>query len=186
MRQGVSAGSEREWGRIRFDQGWKFGLAAADWLSLLRDLGYATPPTLQGLAGQAMTLAPAWSAAEAKMREARRYLSLGEDRQALSAAYALLDTIAANPYKADWGQVLGDPELPAEKAEVLRRLLQAQASVLSKLGRHPAWHNTNPGDRQMLPVDHWEAELAIALSQLLLAAAERWRSIKDAHDRDQG
>ena len=35
----------------------------------------------------------------------------------------------------------------------------------------------------MLPLDHWEAELAIAIGQLLLAAAERWRSIKGAHER---
>lgn len=163
----------------------QFSLATADWLALLRLLGYGVAPSLRGLAGEAMTLAPSWEVAEQKLRGARRYLALGEDRQALSTSYLLLDQIAANPYKSSWGNVLGDPDLPPEKADVLRALLQAQAQILSKLGRHPSWDHGDGHDRQMLPLDHWEAELAIALTQLVLAAAERWRSIKDAHERER-
>lgn len=160
----------------------QFSLATADWLALLRSLDYGVAPSLRGLAGDSMTLEASWGAAEQKLRDARRHLALGDDREALRTAYLLFDAMAANPFRSEWEAVLGDPGLPAEKACVLRALLQAETSVLNKLGRHPAWELTDGADRQMLPLDHWEAELAISLAQLLLAAALRWRSTKGAHD----
>jgi hypothetical protein len=71
--------------------------------------------------------------------------------------------------------------MPPDKAGALRALLTAHATVLNKLGRHPSDDLTDGRDRQMLPLDHWEAELAVALSQLLLAAVERWRTIREVH-----
>ncbi|HEY3546021.1 MAG TPA: hypothetical protein VGK17_07995 [Propionicimonas sp.] len=160
----------------------QFSVATADWLALLRLLDYGVAPSLRGLAGDSMTLEASWGLAEQKLRDARRHLALGDDREALRTAYIIFDAMAANPFRSTWEAVLGDPALPAEKADVLRALLQAEASVLNKLGRHPAWELTDGADRQMLPLDHWEAELAIALAQLLLAAAFRWRSTKGAHE----
>jgi hypothetical protein len=179
---GVATIGSETWG---FRGEIQFSLATADWLSLLRSLGYATPPSLQGLAGRSLTVAPSWGWAHEKISEARRHLALGEDREALRSAYLVLDAISANPYKAQWDEVLGDPDLPDEKADVIRRLLQAQAQVLSKLGRHPSWGISDGRDRTMLPLDHWEAELAIALTQLLLAAAERWRTVREAHAHER-
>ena len=167
---------------FRFAGDTQFSVATADWLALLRLLGYGVAPSLLGLAGDAMTLEASWGTAEQKLRDARRHLALGDDREALRTAYLLFDAMAANPFRSTWEAVLGDPALPAEKADVLRALLQAEASVLNKLGRHPAWELTDGADRLMLPLDHWEAELAIALAPLLLAAAFRWRSTKGAHE----
>jgi hypothetical protein len=163
----------------------QFSIATADWLALLRSLGYAVPPSLRGLAGDAMTLTASWSWAEEKLHDARRYLALGEDRQALSTAYLLFDAMAKNPYNSAWDAVVGDPELSTEKADVIRGLLRAQTTALNKLGRHPSYEITDGRDRHMLPLDHWEAELVIVLAQVLLAAAERWRSIKEAHERER-
>ena len=160
----------------------QFSVATADWLALLRLLDYGVAPSLRGLAGDSMILEASWGVAQQKLREARRHLALGEDREALRTAYLLFDAMAANPFRSTWEAVLGDPALPPEKADVLRALLQAEASVLNKLARHPAWELTDGADRQMLPLDHWEAELSVALAQLLLAAALRWRSTKGAHE----
>jgi hypothetical protein len=179
---GIAAVGSETWG---FGGEVQFTLATADWLGLRRLLGYTTPASLQDLAGQSLTLAPSWTWAEDKIKAARRHLALGEDREALRTAYVLFDAISTNPYKANWDEVLGDPDLPAEKAAVIRALLHANANVLSKLGRHPSFDRTDGRDRAMLPLDHWEAELAITLSQLLLAAAERWRSIHEVHDRER-
>lgn len=179
---GIATVGAETWG---FGGDVQFSLATADWLALLRLLGYMTPPSLRDLAGASMTLAPSWAWAEGKIRDARRHLALGEDREALRTTYILFDAISTNPYKSRWEEVLGDPDIPAEKADVIRSLLHAQAQVLNKLGRHPSSDLSDGRDRQMLPLDHWEAELTIALAQLLLAAVERWRSIKEAHDREQ-
>lgn len=162
----------------------QISIATSDWLALLRAMGYAVPPSLSSLAGDAVTLAPSWTWAENQLRVARRHLALGEDREALRTGYLLFDAMERNPFRSEWESILGDPDLPAEKADVIRDLLRAQASVLNKLGRHPSDEITDGRDRQMLPLDHWEAELAIALAQLLLAAAERWRSFKEVHERE--
>ncbi|MHB8960365.1 MAG: hypothetical protein ACYDAN_12125 [Candidatus Limnocylindrales bacterium] len=163
----------------------QLSLATSDWLGLLGALGYITPPAIERLNGQAMTLAPPWAKAEGKLLAARRHLALGEDREALASAYRVFDAIATNPYKAKWGEALDDPDMPGEKADVIRELLRAHAQALSKLGRHPSYTLVEGSDRQMLPLDHWEAELLVALSQMLLAAAERWRSICAAHELER-
>lgn len=180
--RGVAVVGSETWG---FSGDIQFSLPTADWLSLIRSLGYTTPPSLHDLTGQSMTLAPSWAWAEDKIKVARRHLALGEDRQALATAYSLFDAISTNPYKSVWSEVLDDPDFPKEKADVIRGLLQANAQALSKLGRHPSFDITDSRDRQMLPLDHWEAELVIALSQMLLAAAERWRSIREVHSGER-
>jgi hypothetical protein len=162
----------------------QFHIATSDWLALLRAMGYAVPPSLRGLAGESMTSAPSWSWAEQRLREARRHLALGEDREALRTAYVVFDAISANPYKSDWFEIR-EPDLPADKGETIAALLQAHAQILNKLGRHPSWDVADGGDRQMLPMDHWEAELVVALSQLLLSAAHRWRSIKSTRELEE-
>ncbi len=173
---GIASVGSKMWG---FSGDAQFSLATSDWLSLLRSLGHITPPSLQDLAGQSMTLAPAWASAHEKFREARRHLALGEDREALAITYRLFDAIARNPFRAEWSDVL-DAEMPPEKAKIVRDLLRANATALNKLGRHPADSLTDGRDRDMLTLDHWEAELLIAVSQLLLAAVERWRWSREA------
>jgi hypothetical protein len=178
---GIAAVGTETWG---FGGDVQFSLATADWLTLLRSLGYTTPPSLRDLAGQSVTLGPSWAWAEEKIRAARRHLTLGEDREALRTAYLLFDAIARNPFRAAWDDVLDD-DMPAEKAEIIGALLKAQATALNKLGRHPSDELTDGRDRAMLPLDHWEAELLIGLAQMLLAAVERWRSIREAHERER-
>lgn len=179
---GVAVVGAETWG---FGGDTQFSLATSDWLGLLRSLGYSTPPSLQDLAGQSMTLARSWTWAQDKIQAARRHLSLGEDREALRTAYIVFDAVARNPYKSKWDEIFADAVVPPEKAAVIRALLTSHAAVLNKLGRHPSDDLTDGQDRQMLPLDHWEAELAVALSQLLLAAVERWRTIREVHGGDQ-
>lgn len=162
----------------------QFSIATADWLGLIRALGYAVAPSLRALAGEAMILGASWGIAEQKLRDARRLLALGEDREALRTAYLRFDSIARNPYRPQaWAAALADPELAGEKATIVSELMSSYSTMLNRLGRHPSDQLTENGDRQMLPLDHWEAELLIAIGQLLLAAAERLRSFGSAHER---
>ncbi|MDA8186158.1 MAG: hypothetical protein M0035_17325 [Actinomycetota bacterium] len=179
---GVAVIGAETWG---FGGDTQFSLATSDWLGLMRSLGYSTPPSLQDLAGQSLTLAPSWTWAQDKIQDARRHLALGEDREALRTVYVVFDAVARNPYKSTWDEVLADSAMPPDKVAAIRALLTSHAAVLNKLGRHPSDDLIDGRDRQMLPLDHWEAELAVALSQLLLAAVERWRTIREAHGGEQ-
>jgi hypothetical protein len=172
---GVATVGAETWG---FEGESQLAIGISDWVTLLRSLGYLTPPTLQDAAGRSLTLAPAWGWAEDKIKEARRHLMLGEDREALSIAYRAFDAMSPNPYKSAWDELLKDAGVPTEKAAVIRSLLQAQAQLLNKLGRHPSFDGSAGSDRTMLPLDHWEAELAIGLAQMLLAGAQRWRELR--------
>jgi hypothetical protein len=179
---GVAVVGAETWG---FGGDTQFSLATSDWLGLMRSLGYSTPPSVQDLAGQSLTLAPSWTWAQDKIQAARRHLALGEDREALRTAYVVFDAVARNPYKSKWDEILADSAAPPDKVAAIRALLTSHATVLNKLGRHPSDDLTDGRDRQMLPLDHWEAELAVALSQLLLAAVERWRTIREGHGGEQ-
>jgi hypothetical protein len=179
---GVAVVGAETWG---FGGDTQFSLATSDWLGLMRSLGYSTPPSVQDLAGQSLTLAPSWTWAQDKIQAARRHLALGEDREALRTAYVMFDAVARNPYKSKWDEILAGSAMPPDKVAAIRGLLIAHATVLNKLGRHPSDEVTDGRDREMLPFDHWEAELVVALSQLLLAAVERWRTIREAHGGEQ-
>lgn len=179
---GVASIDAETWG---FGGETQFSLATSDWLGLLRSLGYGTPVSLQNLAGQSLIAAPSWAWAQEKIQAARRHLALGEDREALRTAYVLFDAVARNPYRAKWDEILADSDMPTEKAEIIRAFLNAHATTLNKLGRHPSDDLTDGRDRRMLPLDHWEAELAVGISQLLLAAVERWRTIREVHEHDR-
>jgi hypothetical protein len=155
-------------------------LASSDWISLIHALGYGAPPSLQALAGDALTADSSWNSAQNHLAKARKYLALGEDHEAMTLAYRAVEAITRNPYRtASWSGVIDAADMPPEKVEVIRGLLSAQANVLSKLGRHPGGDVVAGAERTMLPVDHWEAELAVASTQLLLAASIRWRTIHE-------
>jgi hypothetical protein len=155
-------------------------LASSDWVSLIHGLGYGAPPSLRALAGEALTADSTWAAAQNQLAKARRYLALGEDHEALTLAYRAVEAITKNPYRAAaWSGVVEEADMPPEKVEVIRGLLSAHANVLSRLGRHPGGEVVEGKERTMLPVDHWEAELGVATTQLLLSASMRWRTIRE-------
>lgn len=156
----------------------QLGIVASDWVDLLARWGDGTPASLTDLAGRSLTDAPSWAAARHRVAVARRHLSLGEDAQALSSIYRLFDEVARNPYKHAWDH-LARPDLPLEKQEAMAGLLRATASALNKLGRHPGDEITADGRRAMLPLDHWEAELLVAVGQVLLVGVDRWRALAE-------
>ncbi len=176
--EGIAMLQDQPWGFFGSTQ---FRMATQTWLELIAILGYNTPPSVAALAAAALTGDASWARAEERLRDAWQHLQRGEDRQALTSAYLKFDQIVRNPYRAAWGDALFAEDEPHEKADVVGALLKAHASILNKLGRHPS-DEASPKERGMLPLDHWETELALALSQLLLTAAERWGAIKAANE----
>jgi hypothetical protein len=152
-------------------------ISAGDWTGLLGALGYGIPPSLSELGGGA-TGHVSWAEAERRLARARAFLRTGEGAEALEAAYHAMESIVRDPYKTNvWDDVLTD--LPPEKAAAIRQFLCANGQYLSRLGRHPV--DGTPGQpRQLLPLDHWEAELAVAVTQILLTYALRIRGRQKA------
>ncbi len=153
----------------------QFTISPADWLSLREGLGYATPASVEQLISGSLTGTPIWKKVVDELAPARRLLELGEDRAALQVCYNLFDAIARNPYRATaWQSVLATTTLPAESGNVIAELLASHTQAINKLARHPSDQADGANGRDMLPMDHWEAELLSILSHLLLAGARRW------------
>jgi hypothetical protein len=170
---GVVAGSP-----IGFHGDTQMSIAASEWVDLIRQLGYSMPPPIDELVSQSMTASDVWKHSRERLAKAWRQLALGDDHAALQSAYRLFDDVVRNPYRADWTTILGATDVPAEKLKAISALLNAHTTLLNKLARHPADETNAQGERVMLPLDHWEAELLVGLSQLFVAAVERWLAMK--------
>lgn len=152
-----------------------FLVPAAEWLALLAGLGYTTAPSVLALTGRALTADPSWVDAEKRLDEARRRLRLGEGAAALEAAFRAFEAISGKSYlETAWRQLL--PEMPEQKAGSIARLFAGHAAYLNRVGRHLDIEPGESGDREPMPLDHWEAEAAVATSQMLLAYALRLKA----------
>jgi hypothetical protein len=155
-----------------------FAVPVSEWLSLLRQLGYGLPPSAMSLAGVASTMHPTWKKAELGLDEARKHLARGEDYQALTSCLDCFSAIVGKPYTKDgWLGVL--PDDPTQKKDSLAGLLSAHCTYLNRVGYHRDYGRPTGAEQlERMPIDHWEAELAVATSQFLLTLAMRMRARK--------
>lgn len=149
-----------------------FRLPLSEWEDLLRSLGYGVAPSAAQLAGLAVTKHHTWADAERRLAPARQALRAGETHLALTNCLDQFSALAAKPYRADsWLTKL--PDDPTQKKQSVARLLAAHCTYLNRVGYH---RDGDPGDGtelQPLPLDHWEAEVAVAVSQFWLTLALR-------------
>jgi hypothetical protein len=151
-------------------------LTAVEWAETLRRLGYATSPSVSALVGQAAGRHGSWAEAERRLSRARQALHAGGEREALAAAFEQFERLVNRPYLAGaWDPVFS--RTPALKRKELAKLLAAHTSLISRVGRHlDPEPDPDTGERNEFTLDYWEAELLVALSQLLLTLALRTRS----------
>jgi hypothetical protein len=150
-------------------------LTAAEWAEMLPRLGYGTSPSVSALVGQAAGRHGSWAEAEGRLSRARQALHAGGEREALAAAFEQFERLVNRPYLAGaWDPMLSNT--PASKRKELAKLLAAHASLISRVGRHlDPELDPDTGERGAFALDYWEAELLVALSQLLLTFALRTR-----------
>lgn len=157
----------------------QIGMPASEWWELLAKLGYATAPSVVRLVRDAVIRDASWRLAEDRLAAARLQLHLGAEEQALAAAWRELERVAGKAYlEPEWAPLL--PDMPESKAGKLRKLLASNAGLISHLGRHLDWETDSVGERQPVPVEYWEAELLLAVTQLLLTYALRLRAIRES------
>jgi hypothetical protein len=145
----------------------------SEWTEYLTSLGYGVPPSLTALLAAGGVSHPSWSEAETRLKPARDRLRAGEDYLALTSCLGEFEKLESKPYLAEsWTPlVAGDP---SQKQEGVAGLLAAHCTYLNKIGHHKDRKDRDAmGDLKEMPLNHWEAELALAVSQVLLAYAIR-------------
>jgi hypothetical protein len=151
-----------------------FSVSAADWHALLERLEYQVWPTALELDGIALTAHPSWAEARRRLGDARRHFDVGDDEAALAAAFREFERVAAgHPYRETAWQALAIGVVEPKRRD-LRDLVAAHVRYLNRLGRHLNPDTDIPGEKGEVGVDHWEAAMLLATSQILLAGALRY------------
>lgn len=152
-----------------------FAIEPSQWERLLLQLGYRTPPSIQDLAFAATLDHPSWDSTSARLDSARRHHRAGEDYAALDEILEQLEALIHKPYDAHaWQRALQN--LPSQKEEGIASMFAGLATYCNKIGHHRDRADRGPdGDLRAMPLDHWEAELALGAAQFLLTYAVRLR-----------
>lgn len=149
-------------------------LALSHWDDLTRALGYEAPPSVSRAAGVAATHST-WRDAAHALEPARAALARGETYTALELCRDQLEGLAQPPYATTgWAALFS--HLPEQKQAALQELLSGLGTYLNKVGHHRDRKATDEGEFQAMPVEHWEAELMVAVTQLILGYALRARA----------
>lgn len=153
-----------------------FEVALSEWIEYLGALGYGVPPSLSGLATAAALAHPSWSEAEKRLKSARDHLRAGEDYVALTACLGEFEKVVSKPYLPESWLPLVEAE-PKQKQDGVAGLLAAHCTYLNRVGYHKDWKARDPmGNLMEMPLSHWEADLALAASQIWLAYALRLKT----------
>jgi hypothetical protein len=147
-------------------------IALSDWEAYLKVLGYNLPPSAAELIGVAAMDHPSWKLAVEYLAPARRELRAGEGRNAMVTSLRQFERLVSAPYNpASW---LGVFDVPEQKREAMARALGGHCTYLNRVGHHRSQQQRDAdGGLVEMSVDQWEAELAVATSQFLLALALR-------------
>lgn len=156
---------------IRSPDSSRLQLARSEWDDMVDRLGYRTSPSIRGVGGTLS--AAAWSTAETNLKDANRQLRDGEARDALGTALDQFEALVTQPYVPNaWDALL--PSMPAQKRDGLAAMLGGVCTYLNKVGHHRSRSERDAeGQLIEMPVDHWEGELGLGISQLLLTYAVR-------------
>lgn len=146
------------------------------WDRLLQALGYTVPPSQASLVTRGAQEHLSWTDAAKRLENARLHLRHGEDYDSLRECLSVLEGLVSAPYMAaSWKSRL--TSLQEQKAEGLAELLSGFATFCNKIGHHRSRNERNASDDlAQMPLDHWEADLALGIAQLVTAYALRLRS----------
>jgi hypothetical protein len=145
------------------------------WERLMQYMEYKLPPTHAALAGLSSLQHPSWAEATKRLEGARSRLRAGEDYDALRDCLSTLESLVSPPYAAGaWQDRL--KALPDQKATGIAELLSGLAMYCNKVGHHRSRAERDAAkDLPQMPLDHWEADLAVGAAQFVTAYALRLR-----------
>jgi hypothetical protein len=167
--QGLLSGST---GVVAIDGDDTLSIPASNWQNLMRDLGFGLGPGAQTSMSQSTHDHPTWLDAQKRLAGARELLRAGEGRAALAECLSQFEALATLPYRADSWR--GRWAVPPQKDAGLVSAFSGHCAYLNKIGHH---RDSKPDaasrEHKQMPLDQWEAELAVAASHHYLAYALR-------------
>lgn len=146
------------------------------WDRIIDSLGYSVFASQQSLVSLSTLEHSAWADATERVENARMHLRYGEDDDALRECLSALEGVVSAPYKpASWESCV--PALQSQKVEGIVELFSGSATYCNKVGHHrDRGHRDDTGELLAMPLDHWEADLAIAIALYLLTYIHRLQS----------
>lgn len=147
------------------------------WERILTQLKYQ--PAIAVTLPKTLAHWPEWAQVIGESQDAVRALSRGETHAALRSCLGLLEKLHAAPYTPEsWG---GFFDVDGSKEAGLKALIAGVGTYLNKVGHHRSRTDRDAkGDLLQSPVDHYEAEILVAMTQLLLAYIKRLPHKKSA------
>lgn len=138
------------------------------WQRLLTQMGYTTSPSGLAALSDSVYADNSWREAARRLEPARNHLRRGETYSALEACLSQLEAFETAPYRdASWKERLAS--LPDQKAVGVAGWLAGLGDYLNKVGHHRDRREREAaGDLAIMPADQWEAELAVASTQLAI------------------
>jgi hypothetical protein len=139
------------------------------WRRLLEQVGYSIAPS--GLAAlSAVALADNnWREAVKRLEPARDALGRGETHAALEICLSQLEALETAPYRIEtWKKRF--TAMPDQKRDSFAAWAAGLGLYLNRVGHHRSRDERDQeGDLTSMPLDHWEAELTVASTQILVA-----------------
>jgi hypothetical protein len=150
-------------------------MEVSEWGRLIQSLGYKLPPSHQSIAGPSSLEDPSWAAAVERLAGARSHHRKGEDDDALRDCLSTLEALVSKPYSAEqWMEQL--KSMPEQKARGIAALFSGLATYCNTVGHHRIDAERDAaGSYPAVPLDHWEADLILGVSQFVLTYALRLR-----------
>lgn len=148
-----------------------------DWLSFIQHYGYSTK---YGLSLSTTILNDkSWLHAFDVLKTARDHMQRGITHDALKQCLSVMEAYSdakerGGPYdKKCWDEFLKD--FIPQKKDGLAELFSGVATYLNKVGHHRESKYGEGGTKSSIPLDHYEVELMLAISHLVVTYLERIR-----------
>lgn len=151
-------------------------ISESDWIGFIRHFGYSTK--------YGMTIPPSllndksWLKAYELLDEARERMQRGKTydalRQCLSTIESYMDfgKDRGGPYSEKvWEELLQD--ITPQKKESIVKLITGVSTYLNKVGHHRNSKQKDNGNLAPIPLDQYETEIMLGISQLVVTYLER-------------
>lgn len=151
-------------------------IPASEWEALVHRMGQGLGPSARTGLWESRLDHPSWREAEKRLAPARDHLREGEGYAALEVCLRQFEALAGKSYTEDAWKGLWD--VPAQKERGLTAALAGHCGYLNRVGHHlDDVVDPVAGERLEMPLNQWEAELAVAMSHLYLAYVLRLNAV---------
>jgi hypothetical protein len=157
-------------GQIRFSE--------SDWLTFISNFGYSTK--YASSIPSVLLEDNSWINAYRQLDIAREHMHRGKTYDALRQCLSVIESYKdsdkyGGPYSDKvWEELLQD--MIPQKQEGIKGLLSGVSTYLNKIGHHRNIKRSENGNLETIPLNQYEAEIMLSITQLVVTYIERIRN----------